>query len=427
MRRFLYLSPYFPPVTRVGALRPLKLARHLPAFGWAPVVLADLPPTEPTDPELLAFVPESTVVIRDYSADAAPTAAAAGLGPGPSQRWAPRARVVDYLRRKWRSDDRAPLGHHRLDVGHALRAARRALAAHPGCAAIVTNADPFATLVVGARLARETGLPLIHDLRDPWAPCSLRRPLRPKLQRRWIDRLERRAFAPADAVVLNTETARADYRAHYSDLDPGRFSVIRNHGDPELIRHGRFEGFDRFTALFMGNFRRFLTGEPLIRALARVETMTQADFQLVVTGRVPDEVRRLAQDLGVTHRLVSRGFVPHPRTGPLMAAADLLVAVGHRSPQRIPAKIYEYAQTDRPILAIGDNPELAELLRSLGGARMVDLDDVEGIAAALTAAIAAGRGRRVARAPGFDSRSAAERLAQLLDRVTAPGPSRGSS
>ncbi|MFT5993917.1 MAG: hypothetical protein ACI82G_002922, partial [Bradymonadia bacterium] len=35
----LYITPYFPPATKVGALRPLKFVRHLGAHGWRVVVL----------------------------------------------------------------------------------------------------------------------------------------------------------------------------------------------------------------------------------------------------------------------------------------------------------------------------------------------------------------------------------------------------
>ena len=72
MRRFLYISPYFPPQSRVGALRPLKFARHLPKHGWAPVVLADLKEADAMDRSLPELVPDSTITIFDYSKVAAP-------------------------------------------------------------------------------------------------------------------------------------------------------------------------------------------------------------------------------------------------------------------------------------------------------------------------------------------------------------------
>ncbi len=57
MRPFLYISPYFPPDSRVGALRPLKFVRHLPSCGYRPVVLADAAGAS-RDARLEAAVPD---------------------------------------------------------------------------------------------------------------------------------------------------------------------------------------------------------------------------------------------------------------------------------------------------------------------------------------------------------------------------------
>jgi hypothetical protein len=259
-------------MTRVGALRPLKFARHLPAFGWAPVVLCDLWRDDPVDSSLLEAVPSSTVVVRDWARTSAGNMRALearGSGPFPEPNVA--GRPTARRRRGWRpSPEWLPLGVHMFDIPHARRAARDVLRRYPDCRAIVVNADPYAAMIVGAELARTTGLPLVQDLRDPWAVCELRRPERPAAQRLLVDRLERWAFERAAKVVLNTETTLADVRAHYPDLPPERFTCIRNHADPELIAGGTHPGFDRFTALFLGNLRRHVEGDVLLRALERL-------------------------------------------------------------------------------------------------------------------------------------------------------------
>lgn len=409
-RRFLYLSPMFPPTGRVGAMRPLKFSRHLPAFGWQPIVLADLPRGAPVDPAALRAVPPDLEVHRDWSR-------AASLGPDHAGAWTLRA--VEALRRLFPSEDRLPLGHHRLDVAHALRAARRIVRAHPGCEAIVVNADPWSALIVGAKLARETGLPLVADLRDPWSCCELRMPHRLLLQQRWIERLERDVFETASAIILNTEKARRDYVALYPDIEPDRFHAIRNHGDRELGGGGDFAGFDRFTMLHLGTLRRFVTGESLVRALAGIEGEAGFDYQVVFTSELPGPVRRLAAQLGVLGRLREVPAFSSTETGRVIDAADLLLAIASSSSQRIPAKFYEYALSDRPIMALGRSAELGELLGQIGGADYVGLDDVPGISKRLEAALRSGRGRAVERRQiGLDSRTASERLAGILDRVT---------
>jgi hypothetical protein len=441
MRDFLYLSPYFPPQSRVGAIRPLKFARHLPALGWRPVILADLWPGAGTSAPLLDAVPPDVPVIRDYSARADGTFRAFLRGapsptPSPSptaaapRRLAPSAqealsrlgsRLGELVPDALRNPELIPLDDHAAHAVHALRAARRILRAYR-CEAIVVNADPYSSLVLGARLARESGLPLIQDLRDPWSVCELRRPLRPTLSAAAVDRLERWAVEAAHTVILNTEQARDDYRAHYPDIAAERFTTIRNHGDAGLTGSGTHQGFDRFTLLFLGHFRRFVEGDVLLRALAilRARGVSSDRVQLVVTGDCPEATRDVARSLGVEDMLVRHPFVPYHETGAIMDSADLLVLLNNRTRQRVPAKLYDYATSQRPILAVADSPELERIVSGVPGAHFRGLDDAEGVADVVERELALGRQRVVARGDvGLSSREASAKLAAILDAAAA--------
>jgi hypothetical protein len=420
VRRFLYISPYFPPQRRVGALRPLKFARHLPSHGWSPVILADLRPGDATSAGLLEQLPEAATVRFDYSRGAAAafdvwrtTDATADEGTrvvrGPST-------VNQFWNPEW-----VPLGEHLPRIPYAVAAGQRALNEFGSCEAIVVNADPYAALIVGQILARRNGLPLICDLRDPWSVCDLRRPRRPALQRTLVDRLERGLIESSARYIVNSEATAADYRAHHRHVPEDRFEVIRNHADAELIRHGAYEPRSGFTILFMGNFRRFLEGEALLEALGRVlsERGDEGPVRLEVTGRVSETTLSIAREFGVDDALVAAPFVPYLEVGSYLETADLLVSLMNESRLRLPSKIFDYATTDRPILSIGDHPELASIVRSLGGVS-VGLRDVDAIAAALREAIAAGANQSVDRAGhGLDSTTASAKLAAVLDSATA--------
>ena len=43
MKRVLMVTPVWPPLGAIGVRRVVRLARHLPASGWTPVVLTDTP------------------------------------------------------------------------------------------------------------------------------------------------------------------------------------------------------------------------------------------------------------------------------------------------------------------------------------------------------------------------------------------------
>ncbi len=433
MRRFLYITPYFPPLARTGALRPLKFARHLPDHGWAPVVLCDLWPGASTDPGLMEAVPESSIVLRDYSRRARPAM------PALERRWrkeqvrkdrpprdapAPTKRpLAERLLPGWiYNPELVPLGEHSPRMPYAIRQGRQILEHFP-CKAIVVNADPYAATLVGARLARESGLPLILDLRDPWAPCELRRPRRPPLVSVVEDRLERGAVLTATKVILNTRSACEAYRDHYAGLAPERFDWIRNHYDRELIGDGQHRGFGRYTLLFLGNFGRFIKADTLLGTLAELRRRGHDAnaLQLVVTGRFGESDWRMARGLGVESMIHLHPHVPYREIGAIMDAADLLVLLvqpGVR--QRLASKFFDYLASERPILAIADNDEQGELLDETGAGVMIGHGRIDEIADHVEAEMARGRQRSVPRlSAGDTSASASAKLAGILDQASA--------
>ncbi len=423
MRKFLYITPYFPPQRKVGALRPLKFVRNLPEQGWEPVVLCDLRLNDALDQKLEEVVPPDIEVIRKYgqfsryvdwryrSGKFPRTNQAAGHSPQIRRR-----SVFPAL-----NPELVTLGRHSLDMHHGYSVAKTRLQ-KSDCKAIMVNADPYAALLVGRRLSLEFSLPLILDLRDPWAPCDIRRRMRPPPQLRLVDRLERKAMESAAKVILNTQKSLEVYRGHYSDLPADRFTLIRNFSDPALIFNGQYPGRNFFTMLYLGSFRRFVEGEQLIHALAELKrrSIKSSQFRLLITGNIVSKTQTLALKLGVEDFIEYHPFVSYGQVGSFMKTSDLLVVIGHARHQRIPAKLYDYIQIDRPILAISDNPEVSDLAKRVGGISVYGLDDIKGISDTIENEMELGRGRIVTHdTTGLDSVTAAKRLAAIFDEVSS--------
>ena len=66
MRTCLIISPYFPPSTLAGVHRARHLAKHLPAWGWDPIVVCvhEAYHEQKLDPELGKLVPPSVDVVK---------------------------------------------------------------------------------------------------------------------------------------------------------------------------------------------------------------------------------------------------------------------------------------------------------------------------------------------------------------------------
>jgi len=367
LKRFLYITPYFPPNNRVGALRPLKFSRHIRKFGWEPVIFCDLKLKDSVDGDLLGQVPGDLHIHRTYSrgAPAAWEAFHNGTLPVRKQKISGPARTRNHF---WNNPELIPYGEHLVDIPAAIRNGRKILK-NSDCRAIVVNIDPHAAAHVGNVLAREFGLPLIPDFRDPWSVCELRRPMRPAPIRKLVDRLERTIIANSACTILNTNTALGHYRQHYSDLDPGRFTCIKNFGDRDLINHGEADRLPFRSLLFMGNLRRFIDGFEVLDVLAELKKRgaTSGSFRLVISGQVLPETLERATALGVDDMIHQVDPVPYTRVYPLMMSSDILLVIAHNSAQRVPAKFYDYATTGKPIMAVSENAELNEMVEQCNG------------------------------------------------------------
>ena len=429
-KRLLYLTPYFPPLARVGALRPLKFIRHLATHGWEAVVVCDLWSGAKVDLDLLSAVPAGTQVERVWSHRAQRAWSRVTHAPPPERR-DDRVRSAEpaadpgwvrYLPSWLSNPELIPLGEHGPRMSYNLRAAEKVLD-KVSCDAILVNADPYAATLVGAKLSRRHGLPLVVDLRDPWAPCELRRPRRPAPIRALVDRLERGVVERAAAVITNTAKAQADYRAHYSDLPEERFHCIHNHFDRELINGGGQEEFEAFTLLFLGNFGRFIKAEVLLQVLAgaRAKGIGAGKLQLLVTGNFSESSWRLAHGLGVQDMVRLHPHVPYRQIGAVMSASDALVLmIQPRGTQRFAAKLFDYLASERPILAISDNPEVARVLARAEAGVALGHGEIDAIVDWVVDQVRAGRRpRREKLVDEFSSQTATAKLASILDAAVA--------
>lgn len=373
MPRLLLITPYFPPMSRVGAKRPLALARHLPGAGWEVVVLASGESWDACDPSLSGLIPPDLPIYRDYSPPRRTPVTEGGASSGSS-----RSARNQYL---------SPFDRFLAHVPRAVRAAAGIVGRHrPDVIAVC--ADPFSALYTGALVSRQTGLPLVADLRDPWALQSAKMALRPGISR-WVVRAsEAWCFRRARRIVLNTEEALAAHRQHYEGrIAPDRFAVVRNAFDAGQFDPVVPERPARFTVLHFGQFRLLVPAAPLLEAFARFVraralSPTQATF--AVSGVFRPEDQAHAERLGLAPYLSVQESVPFRQSMRALRNAHLLAfALDHRMELTIPAKLYDYLAARRPILALCDQPEAARIVRDTGSGEVADPADPEAGAAGL--------------------------------------------
>lgn len=412
-RRILMIAYHFPPIRgSSGLLRTLSFARHLPAHGWEPLVLAPhlrAYPRRGEDPR--EGIPDGLIVHRAFALDTRRHLALGG-------RYLRSMALPDPFVSWW-------LG----GVYAGLRLVRRYRPA------ALWSTYPVATAqLIGATLQRFTGLPWVADFRDPMVYEGW--PDVPSV-RRAHERIERAVIRRSARLVLTTPGSRALYAERYPELPGERWALIPN-GYDEAAFAGLTPagppgaGADRRLRLVHSGLMEPADRDPsaLFAALAKLRgrgELGPAELQVVLraTGhdaRYSEQIRRH----GVEDMVSLAPHRPYREALQEMLDADgLLIFQGPNCNRQIPAKLYECLRAGRPLLALADPAgDTAAVLREDGlESSIVPFGDVEAIAAALPGFLAAVRaGSWPIAERGVAARHARERgadsLATLLDGVT---------
>lgn len=370
MKRVLMIAYHFPPLAgSSGIQRTLRFVQHLPAFGWEPAVLTTHPRAyERTSTDLMADVPDGTVVRRAFALDTARHLQIAGRYAS----W--MARPDRWI--SWRFDG--------VRQGMALIKQFK-----PD---VIWSTYPIASAhVIASDLHRKTGVPWIADFRDPMAHEGY--PADPLTWQRF-SKIEAEAVANARSCVFTTPGAARMYRQRYPSA-AARIVVIENGYDEES-----------FAALPMPHVSvptAKREARPLVLLHSGIVYESERDpTQLFVAlGRLRDSGRLSTHDVRIRFRAAvhdqmltslasSHGVldfleicpaIPYRDALAEMLAVDaLLVLQASNCNEQIPAKIYEYLRAGRPILALTDPlGDTAGVLLRAGSTSLARLDSADEI------------------------------------------------
>ena len=452
--RLFLITYHFPPDTAVGALRWQKLARYAAERGWGLDVIT-LHPAELTssDPARLADLP---VGVRVYGVPvphvwteriAQPVWYVYDAVRRLGQRHLPAAGRVEPRREsrargeiRWRLRegrdvtrayfawlDHAVTGRW---AHHAAQCAVRLF--EPGVHRAVISCGPPHMAHEGGRLvARETGLPFVMDLRDPWSllqrlPEAIASPVWFRLAAHY----ERRAIAQAALVVANTEPLRNVMRGVYRAA-AGRIIAVPNGFDDEPVPPGRPSR--RFTIAYAGTI--YIDRDPrvLFRAAARLvaeRRLAPHEFAIELMGNVGAldgvSIEQIAREERIAEHV--RTYAPRPRREALefLSRASMLVVLPQDSDMAIPAKVFDYMRYDAWLLVLAEHGSAAEQLLRSSGADVVPPDAEDTLAALLHLRyiqhLRGERPQRLSLNEQFSRRTQADRLFSAIETLTGAPP-----
>jgi glycosyltransferase involved in cell wall biosynthesis len=249
---------------------------------------------------------------------------------------------------------------------------------------LISSALPFVGHLVGYFLKRKMRIPWVVDYGDPLSfnptTSSLKR-----LVGRWF---ERRILRCADGLIAAAEGMRGDFLAHFPFLKGISTRAIPS-GIPGEIDHVQAADFGgRFVITYAGSFYKG-TREPYsffraLQALIR-DGEVRSRLSVLIAGSVEPAYLEAARKLNIQDSVQFLGRIPFQEVMSILKGSSVILYIGSLwSHRHFQYKIFEYAASGRPIIAIrqADTDLGAAFIEEKNLGRVVS-DDPENIARAI--------------------------------------------
>lgn len=357
----------------------LKFVKYLPSFDVTPVVYTVKNPDYAIkDESLIAEVPNDIQVIRESIWE--PNAILSRFNPKEKQKSAgfidpdPSffGRQLQYIRANFFIPDARKFWikpsvkkltpfvlENKIDV-------------------VITTGPPHSLHLIGAEIKNRTGVKWLADFRDPWTNIDYFHslPLTQKAKERHY-KLETMVLKQADAVTVVGNSMKKEFG------DRNDHVYVLTNGFDEMQKTEAVLLDKKFSICHIGMMNADRNPKVLWQALKEL-TEASADFKkdLVVKliGKCDREVYQSVSDFGLTDYVSFVAYVPHKDVLRFQRSAQVLLLAVNNVPSAkslITGKIFEYLQSQRPVIGIGPvDGDLADILNETEAGQMVDFEDV---------------------------------------------------
>jgi glycosyltransferase involved in cell wall biosynthesis len=416
VKKVLIITYCFPPMAAVGVYRPLKFIKYLRDYGWEPIVLTvKSPRTSKFDYSLIDYVPPDLKVYRTGVFE-------------PLQTW------EDYLdnrkRKKHRnsggcddsvieekliSDDKMVRLNRWTDLKGLIKKMRAAAAstlstpdksvgwlvyALPKAVHIIrkenidcifTTTPPHSAQLIGYFAKKITGKPFISDYRDPWTQnvyFDEKHSL--SIFKAIEEKMEKAVHGASSFVIANTYFQKENFEKKYLKSIGDKFHAIYNGYDPDDFHPEKAHKYDKFTIVYVGSFYGKQDPNLFLQALKTFlekNPHARADIQVLFIGVSTGNIRQIIDSYGLAGVVKQMGFLPQSEAFNYLLGAHLLLMVLVFDPLArtvIPAKLYEYLPTGRPILALIPDGEAAQIIRENNAGTVITRPDVDAVEKAVS-------------------------------------------
>tara|TARA_R110002096_G_scaffold78670_4_gene185076 strand:+ start:3288 stop:4577 length:1290 start_codon:yes stop_codon:yes gene_type:complete len=348
MKNVLFIAYYFPPMGGSGVQRPLKFVKYLRKSGWNPIVLCPEPGAYHTFDDSLADELEQLDIEVHRVKGNTPFHKTGAQKKVSLPNW-----LTQILRKVsvffWLPDNKKGW------IEPAQKLALE-LIEKKNIEIIFSTAAPYSNLMLAGNLKKNTGLPVVMDLRDEWLESHLI-----KYPTSWhkqkMKKIEAETLSQANVLTVINEPYKESIGSRYPALDirvinqgydPEDFAIESNEqqksGKLTLFYSGLFYG-DRKPDLFLESIYELLLEKPDYKSKLELHFQGGLDAQTLL----------LIEKYKLQEVIKDYGYVNHKVAVKNIMKADVLwLMVGHmnHSDKVTVGKMFEYFGTKKPILAL---------------------------------------------------------------------------
>lgn len=367
-KQVLMVCYAFPPVGGAGVQRSVKFVKYINRYGWKPSVLTVLNPSVPVvDHDLTRDIPADLEVLRARTFEPS-YKVKKNLIQSPSSQ---PSRLKSFLRKlamRWLQPDAQILWNR-----NAYRLACKVLNPKQ-FSAIYVSGPPFSSFLLGCRLKRRFGIPLVLDFRDEWSLSA--QYLENRSQMSSVVRSQMQMFEStlrqADAIIATTQASSEELARCCAQVNSTALNrCIYNGFDPDDLRHlDRIpEKSEKYRLVYTGTLWRLTDIAPLVQAVLKLVQRSPLEAQkleLHFVGRRTSEQEAILDQLASTSVSLHRhDYLSHQQSLQFACKADGLILTLAEQPgaeRVVPGKLFEYLALQRPILSMMADGEAAKLI-----------------------------------------------------------------
>ena len=392
MKRVLIITYYWPPSGGSGVQRWLKMSKYLPEYGWQPVIYTTENAEYPiVDHSLEKDVsPEAEVIRRPIREPYSFYKKFLGMKQGETV----KAGFIQEEGKKtnWKSELSMWIRGNLFIpdarcwwVKPSVRYLKEYLKEHH-VDAIVSTGPPHSIHLIAMKLKEALGIPWIADFRDPWTEIDYYDEL--KLTRRSDrkhHRLEREVLTKADKVV----TVSHNWAQSLERLGAPKVDTIYNGFDiDDIAPLTSVSSPKKFTITYLGVLFKVRNPQQLWRALGELTKEDERfgnDLQVNMIGQIDNSVVTSIAEHGLESNVHILPYIPHNQVAQTLSEASLLLltlmpATEPRANGLVPAKLFEYLASGRPILCIGpEDGDTAKIIAEAQAGTTIRFEDKEKI------------------------------------------------